>query len=173
MFAKAARIEAERLAYHAASVAPRIPSFIAAVPIAVAIAAACTGAEPTISSSAPTPPASPLPTTDVEATIIEGEYVYENNGVKVTLSWHGGEGILTVDNGSGADLGEPGLYAVTPRQTQVSASLTPVGPVGNGQRASIDVAFPESITPADAGLIVLTFGEQNWGALSPKVIVAG
>jgi hypothetical protein len=161
-----------RLAYHAASVHARTRLLVALM-LALALAGvACTG-DGTTSTSTTTsqePTASELPTSNVAVTFVEGEYVYENNGVSVTFSWKSGTGTLKVDNGSGFELGPPSLYAITPTQERVDATVADASPIADGATLETQVTFPASLKAADAGLIAIVFGDQNWGALSPKVI---
>lgn len=138
--------------------------------LAVALAAtACTGESGDVDPRSPAPSESPLPTEDIDVRLVEGEYTYENNGVVATFSWHDGEGTLTIDNGSGQELGPPSLYAVTPQQTEVSATVDGAAAIPDGGSVTLQVTFPDTLKPADAGLIALVFGDHNWGALSPVV----
>ena len=159
-----------RLPYHAASVRTRT-RLLAALPLAFVLAGvACTGDGTTSTSASQEPTPSELPTSNVAVTFVEGEYVYENNGVSITFAWKGGTGTLTVDNGSGFELGVPSLYAITPTQERVDATVADAAPIPDGGSIETKVTFPPSLKAADAGLIAIVFGDQNWGALSPKVI---
>jgi hypothetical protein len=42
-------------------------------------------------------------------------------------------------------------------------------PLSDGAKGEYTVTFP-GLQPDDAGLIVLLLGDENWGALSPKVV---
>ena len=66
---------------------------------ALTLGAACTSdtTDSTASSVAPSPPT----TSDVNATIVPGEWTYEYLGVKATFEWKDGPPILTVKNASG------------------------------------------------------------------------
>jgi hypothetical protein len=130
---------------------------------------ACTGDSSTETTPAPTS-ASPLPTTDVDATIVPGEWVYEYLGVKATFEWKDGPPILTVKNDSGSEVGAPALYVVTQDQRDVDGKLDGSVPLPDGSSGTYEVTFPADLTRDDVGLIVLELGEVNWGALSPKVI---
>jgi hypothetical protein len=87
----------------------------------------------------------------------------------VDLTWEGGVGELSIENGSGEDLGAPGLYAVTQQQEHVDATVTDAAPIPDGGSATLQVTFPDSLKAADAGLIAILFGDENWGALSPVI----
>jgi hypothetical protein len=145
---------------------------LALVPAGVACTSGGTSTTtPTTTTTAETP--SSLPTVNEAFTVVDGEYTYENEGVKVALTWKGGTGDLSIHNGSGTDLQAPGLYAVTATDQEVQATVGDAATVLDGQSATLKVTFPASLKPEDAGLIVLEFGDQNWGALSPVVTSAG
>jgi hypothetical protein len=138
----------------------------------VSAAVACTGG--TSSTTPPSGATSPAPTSlstvDIgKVQFVEGEYSYENEGVTVSLTWKGDPGTLKVSNGSDGDLQAPGLYAVTPSDQEIHATVAGAATIPQGGDATLRVTFPSSLKPADAGLIVLEFGDQNWGALSPVI----
>jgi hypothetical protein len=108
-----------------------------------------------------------LPTVDQPVDFVPGEWTYENNGVTVAFSWDSGE--LTVENGSGQELGEPGLYAVTQTQQRVDADVADATAIDDGGSVTLTVAFPGDLQLEDVGMVAIVFGEQNWGALSPVV----
>jgi hypothetical protein len=141
--------------------------FLAALSLAAA-GASCTG-ETTTTTTDASPTGSPLPTVDVPVDFVPGEFVYVNNDVKVSLSWEGGTGEMTIENASGHELGTPGLYAVTREQTEVPAEIPDAAPIPDGQSVTLEVSFPDSLDAADAGLIAILFGEENWGAFSPVI----
>jgi hypothetical protein len=139
-------------------------------------AVACTGSTANTASSTATAPqtATSLPTVNEPFQIVAGEYTYENEGVTVALTWKGdGPGALKVDNGSGTDLQPPGLYAVTAADQEVRGNVAGAATIPDGGSVTLQVTFPASLKPADAGLIVMKFGDQNWGALSPVVTSEG
>jgi hypothetical protein len=148
----------------------RIPtrSLPALLLVLALMGAACTGDDPSPSPSDTTDTGSPLPTEDVPVDFVPGEWTYENNGVTVAFSWEGGT--LSVENGSGAELGPPGLYVVSQTQERFDAEVAETGPIPDGDAAGFVATFPDGLTLKDVGLVVLLFGDQNWGALSPVAI---
>ena len=164
-----------RLAYHAASVRIRVLALTVLTLALAPVAVACTGstantASTTTAAQSPTS----LPTVDTgRVQFVEGEYTYENEGVTVDLTWKGGPGQLTVDNGSGGDLQPPGLYAVTSSDEEIRATVANSATIPDGGSETLRVTFLASLKPADAGLIVLEFGDENWGALSPVIKSGG
>jgi hypothetical protein len=143
---------------------------IAVLALALALAPSavgCTGdATPTVVATDGTSP-TVLPTVDQPVDFVPGEWTYENNGVTVAFSWDTGG--LTVENGSGQELGEPGLYAVTQTQQRVDADVADAAPIDDGASVTLTVAFPGDLQLEDVGMVAIVFGEQNWGALSPVV----
>jgi hypothetical protein len=135
-------------------------------------AVACTGGTTTSDgggggSSSP----SPLPTTNLDAKIVPGVWTYELRGLKATFTWkEGSTPALAVKNASGLDLAAPALYVVTQEQNRIDAALDGAAPLANGDQGQYAVTFPKELTRDDIGLVVLETGDENWGALAPKVI---
>ena len=161
---------AGRLAYHAASMRPR--SLLALLATLVLVAAvACTngsssGTPPSSATSATAPPTG---TTDVS--IVPGEWTYEYLGVKASFDWKAGSpAMLHVKNGSDNQVGAPEVYIVTKDQRHVDGKADGSAPLDPGQSGDYTVTFPDGLTADDLGLVVLTLGDVNWGALGPKVI---
>ena len=134
---------------------------------ALTLGAACTS--DTTDATAPSVSASALPTSDVNATIVPGEWTYDYLGVKATFEWKDGPPILTVKNASGAEVGAPSVYAVTQDQRHVDGKMDLSEPLADDATGTYTVTFPADLTREDVGLIVLMLGDVNWGALSPKV----
>ena len=130
----------------------------------------CTGGDSTDTTVPSVDSPSPLPTTDVNATIVPGEWTYEYLGVKATFEWKDGPPILTVKNTTGAELAAPSVYVVTQDQRHVDGKLDLSQPLADGATGTYTVSLPGDLTRDDVGLIVLMLGDANWGALSPKVI---
>ena len=144
-------------------------TLLVAVSLAVlTLGAACTS--DTTEATAPSVSASALPTSDVNATIVPGEWTYDYLGVKATFEWKEGPPILTVKNATGAELGEPSVYAVMQDQRHIDGKMELSEPLADGATGTYTVTFPADLTREDVGLIVLMLGDVNWGALSPKVI---
>lgn len=97
----------------------------------------------------------------------EGLFRYEFDSVRAELRWQGGDGELTVDNGSDRELGEPGLYAVTSDQREVPGEVTDTASIPAGDSATFAIAFPDDVAFEETGFVVLLFGDENWGAFGP------
>jgi hypothetical protein len=78
-----------------------------------------------------------------------------------------------VDNRTGIDVGAPAVYVVTQDQKHVDGSLDASAPLADGSSGTYTVTFPTDLTRDDVGLVVLELGDENWGALAPKVIEGG
>jgi hypothetical protein len=161
---------AEGLAYHAASMRTRrLPAVL--VPLALIAAAACTNGSSTDASVPPTSSASAPPTATTDVSIVPGEWTYEYLGVKASFDWkEGTPATLHVKNGSSNPVGAPDVYIVTKDQRHVDGKAGGAAPLDPGQSGDYTVTFPDGLTANDLGLVVLTLGNVNWGALGPKVI---
>jgi hypothetical protein len=150
-----------------------MPTRIVLVALAL-VAVSCTG---DTSSAPPVPSAqggSPPPSVNVIATIVPGVWTYDLRGLKATFTWkEGAQPTLTVKNGSGADVGAPAVYVVTQEQEQVDGSIDEAQPIADGASGDYPVTFPGDLQREDVGLVVLELGNENYGALAPKVIEGG
>jgi hypothetical protein len=135
-------------------------------------AVACTGGTSSTDTTAPSS-ASPLPTTNLDVTIVPGVWTYDLRGLKATFVWKEGPATLAVKNGSGRDVGAPAIYVVTQEQKRVEGSLDGSVPLADGAQGMYAVTFPGDLKREDVGLVVLELGDENYGALAPKVIEGG
>ncbi len=132
---------------------------------------ACTNGGASDGTAATTPAESPPPTNNVDVSLVPGEWTYEYLGVKAAFQWkEGGPATLTVKNGSDQPVGAPEVYVVTKDQRHVDGKAAGSAPLDPGQSGDYAVTFPGGLTPNDLGLVVLTLGDVNWGALGPKVL---
>jgi hypothetical protein len=139
--------------------------------VVLALAAvSCTGGSTTAETSA-TSAGSPPPSVNVSATIVPGVWTYDLRGLKATFTWkESGQPTLSVKNGSGAEVGAPSIYVVTQEQKYVDGSIDGAQPIADGASGDYTVTFPSDLQRDDVGLVVLTLGDENYGALGPKVI---
>jgi hypothetical protein len=140
--------------------------------VVVALAGvACTGGSSTTETSAPTSAGGAPPSVNVSATIVPGEWTYDLRGLKATFTWkESGQPTLSVKNTSGAEVGAPAIYVVTQEQKHVDGSIDGAQPIADGASSDDAVTFPSDLQRDDVGLVVLTLGDENYGALAPKVI---
>jgi hypothetical protein len=142
--------------------------------LAVALSACTSPTTTTTSTSAPTSPASPTatqsPIPSGPIVFVPGEFSIDFAEVRSDLSWDGGEGTLHVTNDSDTPVGAPALYAVTRQSTTVDATIQDAAKVDPGEDATFTVVFPDTLNPDDAGLLILSFGGESWGAMAPVVV---
>ena len=131
-------------------------------------AGACTGksSPPPASVSATASAQGPV-TTNEDVRFKPGEYAYSFNNITVTMKFDGSAATLDVTNHSGAEIGAPGLYAITGDDQRYDATVDGAAPVADGASATFKVTFPDKVTAQSAGLVVLLLGQDNMGALAP------
>lgn len=136
-------------------------------------AAACTGKskdDGTAHTSAiSTPPATCGPATSNEdVTFKPGAYRYGFNAVNATLTFTGDHtATLAVKNGSGVQIGAPSVYAISGTGARYDSQVADPAAIDDGASSSFPVTFPSQISPKTAGLLVLKFGDSNYGAFAP------
>jgi hypothetical protein len=139
------------------------------LPLIVLVAmlvASCTGGD----GDAPTPApssttTSPVPTGPVH--FQPGHYAYEFGGVTVGVVFDGSDAEMDVKNASGAELAAPSLYVVLGTGAQRDGAVTDATTIPDGESATIQVTFPDDVDERTVGLVVLSFGDSNWGDLAP------
>jgi hypothetical protein len=130
---------------------------------------ACTGGEgagPSPTTSAPT--TSPVPTGPVH--FQPGHYGYEFGGVVAEMVFDGSHATLDVKNGTGAELATPAVYVVDGMGAHRDGVVTDSGPIPDGESATFQVTFPDSVNPTSIGLVILLFGDSNWGDFAPVAV---
>ncbi len=121
-------------------------------------AAACT-------SSNGKAPVSPSPTLEV----LPGAYVYRAKGIEATFDLSGGSGTLSVFNGTGFPLDDPGVYLLDARDgSRVDAEVIDAAPVPDGETSEFEVAIPDAPEEKHVGMIVLLAGDADLGAFAPS-----
>ena len=140
-------------------------------PLLVLIAlstAACTGGDGSSTTTvSPTPGASDPVTTSSNVTFAPGQFEYTFNGITARFSMDGSGGTLTVKNGSGAELGNPGMYVVTAEDKRYEGTVTSPLPIPDGSESEFEVTFPDKVTKESIGLLILLFGGDDYGAMAP------
>jgi hypothetical protein len=127
------------------------------------VASACTRGE--TADGPPSPTASPTTVAPAEP----GTYAYDFNGVAATFHLEGAEGSLEVRNATGTRLAAPRVSIVLAEDGRtLTTSMEGTAPIGPGARRGFDVRLPRTLDPQDVGLVLLAFGGEAWGALSPQ-----
>jgi hypothetical protein len=132
---------------------------------------ACTGGgddQPTPAPSSTT--TSPVPTGPVH--FEPGHYVYEFGGVTVGVVFDGSDAKMDVKNASGAELAAPSLYVVLGTGAQRDGVVTDGSTIPDGESATFQVTFPDDVDERTVGLVVLSFGDANWGNLAPVPVAS-
>jgi hypothetical protein len=141
----------------------RILSLIAFVAV---LGVACTGDEaeqPTPAPSSTT--ASPIPTGPVH--FEPGHYSYEFGGVTVDLVLDGSDASMDVKNASGAALPIPSVYVILGTGERRDGEVTDAVTTPDGESATFQITFPDDVDERTVGLVILSFGDANYGALAP------
>jgi len=137
------------------------------VSLALALpAVACTRGSATTPTPTPSVTASSrIPTGPVR--FIPGEYRYAFNGVTASLSFSGSEATMEVKNASGSELEPPGVYVIDGSGARHDGTVTDAATIPDGSSATFRITFPSAVTPKTIGLVILKFGDSNWGAFAP------
>jgi hypothetical protein len=134
--------------------------------LALVLAAACTKGGGTTPSRTTNPtPTSPAPTGPVR--FEPGEYRYAFGGVTASLSFDGSDATLEVKNASGHDLDPPGIYVIQGTGEREDGTVAGATTVADGAIGTFQVSFPKTVTEKSIGLVILEFGDANWGAMAP------
>lgn len=97
---------------------------------------------------------------------IAGQYLYAQYGVHAVMKPdEAGGWVLEVTNNTGHSLGKPALYALDAMDGhQISATLTGSEPLDNGKSETLPVVWDlDKFVPENIGLVILEFGEDNFG----------
>ncbi len=126
---------------------------------------ACTGGGDGSPSSTSAPASSQAPTGPVR--FQPGEYRYAFGGVTASLSFDASNATLEVKNASGADLDPPALYVIDGTGAHEGGTVAGAVAIADGGSATFQVSFPDTVTPKSIGLVILEFGDSNYGAFAP------
>lgn len=138
---------------------------------AVAIAAsACTGDDDGASAvpSASSPAGDGVVSEDTGDTeFIPGRFIYQFNSITAQATFEGNVATMNVRNGTGADLGAPSLYVLGADDRRYDGVVDGAGPIADGEQVTLEFRFPDAVSPQTIGLAVLSFGDDNVGAMAP------
>ena len=136
--------------------------------LVLALGVACTGEGDGADQPTRTPaetPTSPVPTGPVR--FEPGLYRYEFGGVIADLVFDGSDATMDVKNTSGAELAPPALYVIDGTGAHEDGIVADAAPIPDGEDASFAVTFPDGVTDETVGLVILLFGDSNYGAFAP------
>jgi hypothetical protein len=140
--------------------------------VVCALAAACTGDDGGDGgSTGPTPTGSAPPTVDQgPVEFVPGAFRYEFGGVTAELTLDAdAAGTLDVKNASGAELAAPAIYLITGEDARVDATIADAAAIPDGDEATFPVSFADPVDIATLGLVILEFGDRNYGAMAPVI----
>jgi hypothetical protein len=144
--------------------------------VVCALAAACTGDDGGDGgSTGPTPTGSAPPTVDQgPVEFVPGAFRYEFGGVTAGLTLDAdAAGTLDVKNASGAELAAPAIYLITGEDARVDATIADAAAIPDGDEATFPVSFADPVDIATLGLVILEFGDSNYGAMAPVIADQG
>ena len=144
----------------------RLTALLLAV-VAVLALAGCKNNTPKATSS-PGGTSTGAETEPVAAPIEKGTYSYQAYGIHATIKPDGDQWSLTVKNNTGHNLGKPALYAEDSHDGhQIDATLEGSEPLANGKEVTLPITWDlPSFNPPDIGLVILEFGDENFGAFA-------
>jgi hypothetical protein len=132
----------------------------------VVSAVACTGSHTTERTHTPSAHP-PSPTSAGPVRFIPGAYRYAFGGVAATLTYTGSDATLEVKNASGAELAPPDVYVIDGTGARHDGTVTDAASIPDGASATFAITFPSEVTAKTIGLVILKFGDSNWGAFAP------
>lgn len=136
---------------------------IAGIALLVAVMAlsACPQDEPDVTpsdggTSTSTPPQVVAP---------KGTYRYAAYGVRADMVPDDGDTwSLKVTNSTDHDLDAPSVYALDAADGhRINAKISESKPLDKGKSQDLTVTWDEEFIPEDIGLLILMFGDDNWG----------
>ncbi len=151
---------------------PRTRSLAVLLAAVCALATACTGDDGGgDGATGPTPTGSAPPTIDQgPVEFVPGAFRYEFGGVTAELTLDAdAAGTLDVKNASGAELAAPAIYLLTGDDARIDATIADAAPIADGDEATFQVSFADPIDITTLGLVILEFGESNYGGMAPVI----
>jgi hypothetical protein len=98
---------------------------------------------------------------------VPGRFIYQYNSITAQATFRENVATMNVRNGSGVEIGAPALYVIGADDRRYDAQVHGAAPLGEGGSATLEFVFPQEVAPDTIGLAVLSFGEDNVGAMSP------
>jgi hypothetical protein len=134
--------------------------------LVVVFAVACTsGGDGDETPTTPGSSTSPPPSGPVR--FQPGEYRYVFGGITADLGFDVSTATLEVKNASGTMLDAPSLYVIDATGTRFDGTVDAASAIPDGDSATFQVSFPDEVRPRTIGLVILSFGDSNYGAFAP------
>ena len=102
-----------------------------------------------------------------DTVFVPGRFIYRFNSITAQATFEGSRATLTIRNDSGSELGAPSLYVVGVDDRRHDGLVEGAAPIADGEQATLEFTFIDTLTPQAIGLAVLSFGELNVGAMAP------
>ncbi len=83
------------------------------------------------------------------------------------MSFAASAATMDVTNASGSELAPPGVYVIGADDKRYDGKVTAAASIPDGGTASFQVTFPVAVTAKSIGLLILKFGDSNYGAFAP------
>jgi len=149
--------------------------FVPFVALAIVITASgCTGGDDAATPATVTPSGEGVVSGDTgDTAFAPGRFIYQFNSITAQATFDGSVATMNVRNATGAELGPPSLYVLGADDRRYDGQVDGAGPIGDGEQATLEFVFPSAVSPQSIGLVVLTFGEDNVGAMAPVPKGAG
>jgi len=131
---------------------------------------ACIGAddpEPRSPAVAPSDGGGVISEDASDTVFVPGRFIYRFNSITAQATFEGSRATLTIRNDSGSELGAPSLYVVGADDRRYDGLVEGAAPIADGEQATLEFTFIDTLTPQAIGLAVLSFGELNVGAMAP------
>ena len=102
-----------------------------------------------------------------ETEFLAGRFIYQFDSITAQAAFEGNVATMNIRNGTGSDLGAPSLYVVGTDDRRYDGMVEGAAPVADGDQVTLEFTFPEPVTPQTIGLVILSFGDDNVGAMAP------
>jgi hypothetical protein len=102
-----------------------------------------------------------------ETEFLPGRFIYQFNSITAQAAFEGNVATMNIRNGTGSDLGAPSVYVVGTDDRRYDGMVEGAAPVADGDQVILEFTFPEPVMPQTIGLVVLSFGDDNVGAMAP------
>jgi hypothetical protein len=98
---------------------------------------------------------------------VPGSFIYQFNGITAQATFEGDVATMNIRNGTGAALGAPSLYVLGADDRRYDGAVDGAAPIADGEQVTLEFTFPGAVAPQTIGLAVLSFGDDNVGAMAP------
>jgi len=102
-----------------------------------------------------------------DTAFLPGRFIYQFNSITAQATFEGNVATMNVRNGTGSDLGAPSLYVIGADDRRYDAVIEAMAPIADGEQVTLEFTFPDTVTPQTIGLAILSFGDDNVGAMAP------